>query len=135
MDNASHHITSHRTLFYPIVSYLPRGLDVDVALPLVREAELSPLPFLAVRRLPGAVGVLAPAVSDVHHAGELVSRAEPRLSGRPFVRSLCNLCMTSAKQTKNKSARTKGTTGRGRGGGRAREKTSAEKKKTGQTSG
>ena len=57
----------------------PRRLDVDISLSLVREAELPPLALLAVGRLSGAVGLLAPPVPHVHHAGELVPRAETRL--------------------------------------------------------
>lgn len=62
--------------------YAPRRLDVNIALPLVREAELSPLPFLPVGRLSGAAGLLTPPVPDIHHAGKLVPRAETRLQER-----------------------------------------------------
>lgn len=68
-----------KMVHFEALFYLPRGLDVNVALSLVGEAELSPLPFLAVGRLARAVGLLAPPVPDVHHAGKLVPGAEPRL--------------------------------------------------------
>lgn len=60
----------------------PRRLDVHVALPLVRETKLSPLPFFAIGRLASAVGLLAPPVSYVHHARKLVSSAKSWLSRR-----------------------------------------------------